>query len=75
MPVICVVKRGKQEALPVLLLETLLHAEAGAKQRLQGIQEQPDVESQCCQRDRWNIVDPNLEDLRKEQKQPDVNSS
>lgn len=69
------VNRGKQQALPVLLLVTLLHTEAGAQQRLQGIQEEPDVESQRCQGDRWNIVDPDLEDLRKEQKQPDVNSS
>ena len=62
------VNRGKQQALPVLLLVTLLHTEAGAKQRLQGIQEEPDVESQRCQGDRWNIVDPDLEDLRKEQR-------
>lgn len=69
------VQGGKQQTLPVFLLVTLFHAEAGMVQGLQRIQEEPDIESQRCQGNRWDIVDPDMEHLGKEHKEPDVDPS
>lgn len=75
MPVVRVVKGGEQQALPVFLLITFLHTKAGAIQWLQWTQEEPDVDSQSSQGDRWNIIDADMEDLRKEQKKASIQSS
>lgn len=65
----------EQQALPVFLLVTLLHAEAGAVQWLQRTQKKPGVESQRRQGDGRDVVDPNIVDLRKEQEEPSIKSS
>lgn len=75
MPIVDVVERGQHQALPVLLLVAHLHAEAGATQRLQGAQEEPDIKRQRRQGDRRNVVDPNTEDLGEEQDKPRIKAS
>lgn len=75
MPVICMVQGREQQALPVFLLVTLFHTDAGIVQGLQRIQEEPDIESQGCQGNRRNVVDPNMEHLREQHEESNVDSS
>lgn len=75
MPIICMVERRKQQTLPVLSVDSFMYTETHFRQWLQRTQKEKNIQYKHPKGNRRNVLESNLRNLIKQQKQSSTDSS